>query len=147
DILTPERLSKMVTIDAARALGVDGTLGSLEAGKRADITVIEGSGDPYQALLAAKPQNVKLVLVDGNVLYGDSAFDALGHNQPARETLSVCSVDKFLCIAETSATDQLNQTYAQVKQVLESALSDYDTTVMPQGIAPFSPLAPLFKCN
>ena len=77
DVLTPERLFHMVTSDAAIALGIDQYVGTLEVGKRADITIIGGTiADPYGALLAAKPQTVRLVMLDGRVLYGDKALEA-----------------------------------------------------------------------
>ena len=43
----------MATINAARLLKWDRALGSLEAGKRADVIVIDGrQGDPYDQLIA-----------------------------------------------------------------------------------------------
>ena len=40
-LLPPGKLLEMVTIDAARALGCDDELGSLEVGKRADVAVVD----------------------------------------------------------------------------------------------------------
>jgi cytosine/adenosine deaminase-related metal-dependent hydrolase len=147
DILTPERLFRMVTIDAARALGVDALLGSLEPGKRADIAVIGGDrADPYAALLAATPRDVRLVMVDGRALFGDSALIAAGPATPGCETIPLCGRGKFLCAAEEATTDKLGQTYGEILQVLESALADYDAGVL-GGTAPgFSPIAPLAAC-
>lgn len=147
DVLTPERLFHMVTSDAAIALGIDQYVGTLEVGKRADITIIGGTiADPYGALLAAKPQTVRLVMLDGRVLYGDKALEAAGPATPGCEALDVCGVQKFLCIAENDTADKLNQTFAEVKSVLETELASYDTTVSPAG-GPLSPIAPLTKCN
>jgi amidohydrolase family protein len=144
--LTPERLFRMVTIDAAKALAVDGFLGSLEVGKRADITVIGGyPGDPYGALLLATPVSVRLVMVDGGVLYGDSQLIGIGPSSPGCETVSICTVGKFLCIAELSTLNKLDQTYANIRQIIVDALVDYDTNVIPT-LAPFSPVAPLTQC-
>jgi 5-methylthioadenosine/S-adenosylhomocysteine deaminase len=146
DILTPERLFRMVTIDAAKALAVDGFLGSLEVGKRADITVIGGyPGDPYGALLLATPVSVRMVMVDGRVLYGDSQLIGAGPTSPGCETVSVCAAGKFLCIAELSTLNKLDQTYANIRQIIVDALVDYDTNVIPT-LPPFSPIAPLTQC-
>ena len=135
------------TIDAARALAVDGLLGSLEVGKRADITVIGGyPGDPYAALLLATPVSVRLVMVDGRVLYGDGQLIGAGPSSPGCEVASICGAGKFLCIAETSALNKLDQTYTNILQVLVDALVDYDTNVIPATELPFSPIAPLTKC-
>jgi len=147
DILTPARLFQMVTLDAARALAVDGLLGSLEVGKRADLAVIGGyPGDPYGALLLATPAGVRLVMVDGRVLYGDGQLIGAGPGSPGCETVSLCGTSKFLCIAETSTLNKLDQTYANIQQILVQALQDYDTSVIPATVAPFSPIAPLTRC-
>ncbi len=148
DVFTPERLFRMVTIDAARALGVDAELGSIEVGKRADLAVLSGGGpaDPYDALLAATPARMQLVLVDGRPLYGDEALLDATPSDPPCDALDVCGVPKFLCIAEADPTDLLDQTFADIVAALEAALTSYDALVAPAGIAPFSPIAPITRC-
>jgi cytosine/adenosine deaminase-related metal-dependent hydrolase len=147
DVLTPERLFRMVTIDAARALAVDTVLGSLEVGKRADLMVIDGYGPaPYDALMLATPVSVRLAVVDGRALYGDIALLTAGPAVPGCETIPVCGSDKFVCAAESSTLNKLNQTYAEIATTLLNATSDYDTNVLPAGSPPFSPIAPLTTC-
>jgi cytosine/adenosine deaminase-related metal-dependent hydrolase len=70
---------KMITIDAARVLGLDSQIGSLEKGKKADIILI----DTFKAHLTPSlmmPQllvyygsgyDVKTVMVDGRILMED----------------------------------------------------------------------------
>jgi 5-methylthioadenosine/S-adenosylhomocysteine deaminase len=147
NVLDDERLFRMVTSDAAKALGVDAALGSLEVGKRADLVLIAGDrAAPYASVVKLRPSGVQLVMVDGRVLYGDGALQAAGAPVPGCETLDVCGTSKFLCAAETSTANQLNQTFAQVVQVLTQTLTDYDNMVAVGGVAPFSPIAPLAKC-
>ena len=144
DILTPERLFDMVTIDAAIALAVDQYVGSLEVGKRADIAIIGGNPqNPYASLLAATPATMRLVMVDGRVLYGDLALEAAGPATPGCEMLPVCGVDKFLCLAEDSTANKLDQTLTEVVSTLEAETLAYQ---MAQGIAPLNPIAPLTDC-
>lgn len=67
---------QMATRDGARTVGLDDEIGSIEAGKRADLIVVDrdrphlaGSPDPYTALVyAARPSDVRTVLVDGRVV-------------------------------------------------------------------------------
>lgn len=144
--LPPKRIFEMGTIEAARAVGFGDMIGSIEVGKRADLFVIPGnSTNAYDSLLTATPSTVRLTMVDGRVLYGDKALQAAGPSAPGCESLSVCGVDKFLCVAETTTTDKLDQTYAQYQGVIVSALATYDTTVSPAG-GPFTPIAQLTKC-
>jgi hypothetical protein len=141
-----ERLVRMVTLDAARALGVDALLGSIEVGKRADLVLVDGDPlDPYASVVRASPAAVQLVMVDGRVAYGDTSLVAAGPSSPGCETVQICGTDKFLCAAQASAVsgDKLDQTYGQIRQTLSDALTTYDST---SGLAPFAPLAPLVKC-
>jgi 5-methylthioadenosine/S-adenosylhomocysteine deaminase len=80
-----ERSLEMATINAAKALGMDGEIGSLEAGKRADIAIFDLK-KPYVGVLhrplssfvtAGKGSDVRAVLVDGQIVYRDSAFTGL----------------------------------------------------------------------
>jgi 5-methylthioadenosine/S-adenosylhomocysteine deaminase len=80
-----ERCLEMATINAARALGLDHEIGSLEPGKRADIAIFD-LRKPYVGVLhrpltsfitAGKGSDVKAVLVDGRIVYRDGRFTHL----------------------------------------------------------------------
>ena len=78
-LLPPGKALRMVTIDAARALGLDDQIGSLEVGKRADIILVDmnrphlvpGSTVPRLLAFYANGNDVDTVLVDGQVLMQD----------------------------------------------------------------------------
>jgi imidazolonepropionase-like amidohydrolase len=57
-----ENALRAITISAAKLLGVDGRLGSLTAGKDADVVVFDG--DPFEYT-----SHVQTVLVGGAVTY------------------------------------------------------------------------------
>lgn len=75
----------MLTLDGAKVFGVHEQVGSLEAGKRADIIAVRTSRsaftsmpDPYAALvLVARSEDVALTMVDGQVLYRDGTLTTL----------------------------------------------------------------------
>jgi 5-methylthioadenosine/S-adenosylhomocysteine deaminase len=77
EILPASRALRLATIDGARALGLDQEIGSLEAGKRADISIINLSrlhliprpADPISALVyAAEASDVETVIIDGKTI-------------------------------------------------------------------------------
>ena len=76
EALPVEQMVRMLTIDGARALGLDGLIGSIEAGKRADLVVFDANRleatpahDPAANLIySLGPRSVRDVLVDGALL-------------------------------------------------------------------------------
>ncbi len=70
----------MATIDGATALGMDGEIGSLEPGKKADFVLFDLDhpewtpyGDPVQALVwSASSASISETWVDGRRLYAES---------------------------------------------------------------------------
>jgi len=66
---------RMATSGAASLIQWEKVLGTLEAGKRADILVIDGkAGDPYAALIEAKETSIKLILINAVPRYGISSL-------------------------------------------------------------------------
>ncbi|MXZ68071.1 MAG: amidohydrolase [Acidimicrobiia bacterium] len=71
-VISAETVLEMATIGGARLLGVDGQVGSLEVGKRADVVLLRGTvelaavHDPYQQVVyCAGPASVSAVWVEG----------------------------------------------------------------------------------
>lgn len=85
--LTARDVLTMATRDGARALGLDDRIGSIEAGKRADIVLIDRDRphlatcpDPYGAIVfAATPADVRTTLVDGLVVVNDFHLTGIDH--------------------------------------------------------------------
>ncbi|NPC72444.1 amidohydrolase family protein [Corallococcus exiguus] len=69
--IAPQQLVRMVTSDAARIAGLDSKLGSLEAGRPADLIVLERRhADAWENVVQADPSWVDLVMIDGDLSYG-----------------------------------------------------------------------------
>ncbi|MRX51330.1 amidohydrolase family protein [Paracoccus sp. S-4012] len=74
--LEPRRIVEIATLGGAAALGMGDRIGSLTAGKRADIQLVRKTDinmapvlDPYFSLVySGQPANVDTVIVDGHVL-------------------------------------------------------------------------------
>jgi 5-methylthioadenosine/S-adenosylhomocysteine deaminase len=77
--LPAEAVLEMATIQGARALGLEKQIGSLEAGKRADVIVVSTASarmtpmyQPVSHLVyAAHGEDVRTVMVNGRVLMRD----------------------------------------------------------------------------
>lgn len=76
-VITAEKVLEMATIDAARALGLENEIGSLEVGKKADLFVFNPLGaakavpmhHPVSALVYSSTQaNVEMVMVNGKIV-------------------------------------------------------------------------------
>jgi len=66
DLFSARELCEMMTITPARILGWDAALGSIEAGKLADLIVVDDTIDePYEQLVAARETSLTLVIIDG----------------------------------------------------------------------------------
>jgi 5-methylthioadenosine/S-adenosylhomocysteine deaminase len=98
--LPAHEVLEFATIGAARALGLDKEIGSLEVGKRGDVIIIDMQkphlrpmSNPISHLVyAARGSDVSTVIVDGKVIMHDGSF----------RTLDVAEVCKF---AEEEAFD------------------------------------------
>jgi len=104
--VTPEALWRMATGDGAEVVGLSASIGTLEVGKRADITVFGRVGpDPYLAVAESTAPDVRLVLIDGEAYYGDLAFEMATSVNGDCDMLDACGVPKFVCVANTPGAD------------------------------------------
>ena len=123
DVFSDRDLVAMATREAARILGWQQALGSLEAGKRADLLVVAGvEGDPYAQLLGARESNLALVMINGVARCGEpSLMRALGADG---EPLLVGGSQRLLNL-EQRTEDPVTAaiSFAQARDRLSAALS------------------------
>jgi 5-methylthioadenosine/S-adenosylhomocysteine deaminase len=84
DALSAEDALRLATVDSARALRMDGEVGTLTPGKRADLTVVSLAGSPYHpvedpaaaVVYGGSPERVLETIVDGKTRYrtGDNQW-------------------------------------------------------------------------
>jgi 5-methylthioadenosine/S-adenosylhomocysteine deaminase len=85
DALPAPTILRMATIDGARALGLDKEIGSIEVGKRADLTLLNlevlhttPHPDPVSTIVyAAEASDVETVIIDGRVVMRDGELTTL----------------------------------------------------------------------
>ena len=85
EVLTANRVLRMATIDGAKAMGLDGEIGSLEVGKRADIAMVRLGGlhaTPAAEVIStlvysAQASDVDTVLIDGELVLRDGKLQTI----------------------------------------------------------------------
>jgi cytosine/adenosine deaminase-related metal-dependent hydrolase len=88
-VLPAGKVLEMVTIDAARALGLEDEIGSLEPGKKADVILVDmwrphlvpDNMPLYHIAYFANGNDVSTVLVDGRVLMRDRQVLSVDENE------------------------------------------------------------------
>jgi len=94
EALPAYRALQLATINGARAMGLDSEIGSLEVGKRADVTVIRLNQlhnspplpDVASSLVyASQPSDVSHVLIDGNPVLTEGKLVTLAENEVLNE--------------------------------------------------------------
>ena len=130
------------TSEASEVLGLQGRLGRLEPGYRADLFVVAWSETPYRAVLDAPEDDIRLVLVDGDALFGLRDYvEPLSSVADWCEELDVCGQSRSVCLKRDEADDGL----AEVQAALEAALS---VVQMPEQELDFAKeLLPLTSCE
>ncbi len=101
-VFTPRELVGLVTRDAAGLLEWQQALGSLEAGKRADLVVARGRrDDPYLQLIHARESDLSLVMINGIARFGaEGLMRALG---AGGETVRIGHARRTLHLAHPNA--------------------------------------------
>lgn len=94
-----EDLWKMVTSNAAVETATDDVLGTLAAGKVADISIFRsGDHDGYGAVVHAEPVDLVLLMRGGTILYGDENVLSVLPGTDSCDSLEVCNETKVLCL-------------------------------------------------
>ena len=83
DALSANAVLELATLGSARALGLEDEIGSLAAGKRADLTVVSLAGSPFlpwedprtAVVFGGSPDRVLLTLVDGEARFEKGGFE------------------------------------------------------------------------
>ena len=97
--LPAQKIFEMVTINSAKAFRMDGRTGSLEEGKLGDVLVLKAKkDDPYENLVDADMEDIELLVLAGNPIYGETRFlDIFNGNLPdGYTTIKVGNRDMFV---------------------------------------------------
>ncbi len=138
------KLWEMGTTDAARAVGLDGVIGTLAEGTLADIAVFAYSAFPYQAIIRAEGEDTWLTVIDGDALFGlPELVEPIASNPSWCEAVDACGEERTLCVQAASSGDDA-QTYQDLEDILRQAL---DAQSVPSGLEYSKELFPVFICE
>lgn len=96
-IITSRQVLEMATINGAKALGLEHEIGSLEAGKKADITIVDMEKphiapvhDPIASLVyCANCSDVEAVIIDGKVVMEGGELNTVDEREVLRRSYEV----------------------------------------------------------
>jgi hypothetical protein len=121
--ISDRELLAMATRDAAKIPNWDEALGSIEAGKRADLIVLYGrSTDPYAALREGSETGIALVVIDGVPRVGNERL--MGFFGPVTEHWRVGTAERALNLSQESADPVVGAlTLREARDTLRDGLS------------------------
>jgi hypothetical protein len=122
--LSDRDLVAMATSTPARMLGWDAHLGTLQAGRRADVVVVHGAkGDPYSTLVDADETGIDLVVINGIPRVGRPGFMKTLGVTGGTEQLAVGGAPRILNLVQATADPDVAQlSVAQAQDVLDKAM-------------------------
>jgi len=104
NVFSAEDVWRMATINGAKATSTDALIGSIAAGKIADLAVFRAdAGETHQAVIDATTTDVLLVVRDGDAMFGEA--DVVAALSPTGcEDLDVCGAARRVCTVRDIAT-------------------------------------------
>jgi hypothetical protein len=76
--LPAKTIVNMVTVNPARAFRIQKETGTIAEGKLADILIVrQQHEDPWESLVAARPEDIELLVQDGSPILGDARHEEL----------------------------------------------------------------------
>jgi cytosine/adenosine deaminase-related metal-dependent hydrolase len=124
-VFTDRDLVALATRDAARILGWEKELGSIEPGRKADFVVVAGTaGDPYERLLRANEPDIVLVVIGGVPRYGTPGLLKTA-GVAGSERIRVGGRDRELFLDQATADPLVRPlTLARSRAMLREALAE-----------------------
>ena len=122
-LLTERDLVLMATATPAAMVNLNGQIGSLAAGNAADLIVVRQTGDDaYWSLTHTAPQDLELVVIGGQAIYGDVALmKQIGVTHG--EDFEICGAKKTVLLTGKSLAD--------TEKVLSHDMNQFGRTLAP----------------
>jgi hypothetical protein len=169
-VFSPQDIVRMVTRNPAISIGWDGYVGHIATGLYADIAVFDKlDADPYWSLLNSTEKDVKLVLINGEPVYGEVEYMQALKPGDCEIITAPCGLQKAIDVTNESVTlgnetfaqlsywlteaARLNKTFlkahmnnATVQNMTDAEFDLWLASKFPDGITPYT-LDPIFTCD
>ena len=125
----------MATANVAEAFSIPNVLGSLKTGLVADIAIFKETSTrkAHRAVIEANPEDVLLVMMGGNLIYGDANLITTS----GCETISVCSSPKSICTKLSGGKYTYAETSSRAKyKLFFCSTPDSEPTCTPMRTRP-----------
>lgn len=132
-VFTNKELVRMATDYAAQLAGISDKIGTLAPRYYADLLVLNRiEKDPYETVVHAGPADVKLVVIDGEPVYGDPVLMKKLLPNQRLEMLTVCGVQKaFYFGSEARLQGTTPKSWKQTTDDLSLALKEWGSSLAP----------------
>jgi len=118
-------LLAMATVNPAKLIHQDQRLGALKEGYLADVLVLrESNNDPFWTATHSTPEDVMLVLINGEPIYGDPKMMQNFFDTEQLESLEICGVEKSIHFNSQTS-------FHQTQKLLKNALRRSSRTLAP----------------
>jgi cytosine/adenosine deaminase-related metal-dependent hydrolase len=119
--LPARTIFEMVTANAAKAFHMQDRIGTLEAGKLADIMVLKGRlDDPFENLASASMGDIELLTLSGKPIFGETRFlELLGGGLPPEYSEITVAGRSMFVIGDPSALYTEIRKKVGLKKVLD----------------------------
>jgi len=135
-VFSNQELVNMVTSNAARLAGLSDKIGTIRPNMLADLVLIrrsasESATNAFDAIVQASPADVRLVIVGGIPLYGDTDLMTQLHPGKVLESVSICGTAKSLYLPPQNNGSGYPHPWKQISDRLSSRLQALGTSLAP----------------
>jgi cytosine/adenosine deaminase-related metal-dependent hydrolase len=133
-VFSNQELLGMVTATPAKLAGISDKVGTLAPNMLADLVLIRrgaSSQSAFDSIVESGPADIRLVVIGGVPLYGDSDLMAKLHSGETLETLNICGVQKSLFLRTSRNGSGYPHSWKEVSERLMQRLNQLGTTMAP----------------